>query len=508
MNKQRGGFRSGAGRTPLDEDQKKIGYKVYLNKTVHDDIITFGAGDTFSEKVCDLVSIGLKDKRNGNHMKLKFIDLFAGLGGIRIGFENACKKANIESECVLTSEIKPYAIEALKRNFNHTLLVGDITKVDAKSIPDFDILLGGFPCQAFSSAGKGHGFLDTRGTLFFEIERIINEKQPIGFILENVEGLVLHDRENNGDKIGRTLETIILSLEKLNYKVSWKLLDSKNFGVPQSRKRVYIVGTKNDEINLTFFESKDAVLSSVLEMNLPTIDTDFSNKLLSKYSPDQLYGKSIKDKRGGEKNIHSWDIGIKGDISDDQKELLNTLLKERRKKHWAEKIGIDWMDGMPLTLEQISSFYESENLKDMLDSLVKLGYLTYEHPKKIVRTEVADGKFKTERMIDSSKPKGYNIVSGKLSFEFSKILDPQGIAPTLVAMDMCTLGVIDNGGIRNLTLNEGLRIFGYPKTYDLSFLENSERNRELGFDLLGNTVTVPVIEAVAERLISKLWLSN
>ena len=112
---------------------------------------------------------------------IKFIDLFAGIGGIRKGFELACKERNIETQCVLTSEIKPHAISVLKQNHPDENNWGDITEIDEKSIPDFDFLLAGFPCQAFSTAGKRLGFEDTRGTLFFEVERILKEKKTVWF---------------------------------------------------------------------------------------------------------------------------------------------------------------------------------------------------------------------------------------------------------------------------------------------------------------------------------------
>jgi DNA (cytosine-5)-methyltransferase 1 len=109
---------------------------------------------------------------------IKFIDLFAGLGGIRIGFEDSFRKMGFKTQCVLTSEIKKHAIKTLEHNFSHNLFVGDIHKVRVDDIPDFDFLLAGFPCQPFSSGGKRLGFLDTRGTLFFEIERILKAKNP------------------------------------------------------------------------------------------------------------------------------------------------------------------------------------------------------------------------------------------------------------------------------------------------------------------------------------------
>ena len=301
--------------------------------------------------------------------KLKFIDLFAGIGGIRKGFELACKKNGIKSECVFTSEIKPYAVSVLKQNHPNEKISGDITKIAASEIPDFDVLLGGFPCQAFSAAGKRRGFMDTRGTLFFEVERILKEKQPSGFILENVEGLVNHDRENKIDKIGRTLTTILSHLEDLNYKISWKVLSANDFGVPQERKRIYIVGTKKTSPNLENFIPVHKNLESVLQQGEPVPDSPFVKLLLSHFKVSELLGKAIKDKRGGAENIHSWDIEYKGKVSPEQKELLNLLLKERRKKKWAEEFGIDWMDGMPLTIGQIKTFYDTigKTMDDILE---------------------------------------------------------------------------------------------------------------------------------------------
>jgi DNA (cytosine-5)-methyltransferase 1 len=440
--------------------------------------------------------------------KLKFIDLFAGLGGIRLGFEQACQDRGIETECVLTSEIKPYAIQTLKHNHHHENFVGDIFQVKNEDIPQFDFLFGGFPCQPFSASGKRNGFADTRGTLFFEIERIIKHHQPKGFILENVEGLVKHDLENKHDEIGRTLKTILDKLEnELDYQVSWKVLDSVNFGVPQSRKRVFIVGTKNEKVSLNNFEPTFKVLKDVLESGKSIMKTDFTKKLLSHFTVEELYGKSIKDKRGGENNIHSWDIGVKGECTKDQINLLNRLFKERRKKQWASEIGIDWMDGMPLTLSQIESFFpvnnlfESIDLKALLDDLVEKGYIKFEHPKKLI-SEFAENGTITSRVYDETKPKGYNIVTGKLSFEVNKILNPFEIAPTLVATDMVKIVVPDGKGIRKLTIREGLRIFGYPENYEIPVKES------LAFDLLGNTVVVPVIKAVAERVLDTLEVAE
>lgn len=210
-----------------------------------------------------------------------------------------------------------------------------------------------------------------------------------------------------------------------------------------------------------------------MEQQQPPKQSALTSQLLKMFAPQDLYGKSIKDKRGGPNNIHSWDLELKGPI-------LNQILTARRKKQWVEEFGIKWMDGMPLTLQQIQTFAAHENLQAELDDLVAKGYLTLEHPKQLV-----NGK-----RIQSL---GYNIVTSKLSFEINKILEPHQVVPTLVAMDMQGIFVVDNGGLRNLTLTECLRLFGYPHNYKLNVIQRQ------GFDLLGPTVVVPVIKHVAKN---------
>ena len=217
-----------------------------------------------------------------------YIDLFAGLGGIRLGFSNGFKNKGIDTKCVFSSEIKDYAIKVYSKYYGDKDIKGDITQIGVEDIPDFDYLLAGFPCQPFSSAGGRKGFLDTRGTMFFEIERILQgkidaNKPAKGFLLENVEGLINHE---NGD----TLKTIISHLENLGYKVSYKLLDSQYFGLAQSRKRVYIVGTLEETVDLEDFEETNLVgshyfpeqklLNKILELcgganGLPNIEGGF-----------------------------------------------------------------------------------------------------------------------------------------------------------------------------------------------------------------------------------------
>ena len=423
--------------------------------------------------------------------KFTFIDLFAGMGGFRIAMQR------LGGKCVYSSEFKASAQQAYLANYGE-MPFGDITKESTKRyIPDhFDVLCAGFPCQAFSAAGARKGFADeTRGTLFFEVARILKEKRPKAFFLENVEGLVNHDG-------GRTMRIILDTLRSLGYKVSHRVLDASDFGVAQARRRIYIVGTFDKEVSLDDFPVRKTKVGDVLEQGKPLSSNRITKLLLNKFSLDELYGKSIKDTRGGGDNIHSWDIGIKGETTNAERALLDKMLTERRKKKWAEQWGIDWMDGMPLTREMIASFYDGKDLDKLLESLVKKHYLVYEHPKKLVTKKTEGGVSYNVREEDESKPRGYNIVAGKLSFDISKILDPNDVAPTLVAMDMNKLYVGDNGGLRRLTLREGLRLFGYPEEYVFGM---SERD---GYDLLGNTVVVPVIKAVAERLIHEISKQN
>ena len=176
--------------------------------------------------------------------KLKFIDLFCGLGGFRIALEKQnCK-------CVFSSDIDEAVAKVYETNYGE-YPSGDITKIDAKDIPDFDILCGGFPCQSFSIAGKRLGFDDARGTMFFEVARILKEKKPKAFMLENVKGLTNHDG-------GKTLQTILDILDDLGYEVIYRVINSAEYGIPQSRERWYCVGIRKD-LNVNIREKENEI---------------------------------------------------------------------------------------------------------------------------------------------------------------------------------------------------------------------------------------------------------
>ena len=193
---------------------------------------------------------------NQTKSSYRFIDLFAGVGGIRLGFEEVFQN---KSSFVFASEIDKFAQTTYNSNYGH-LPSGDITQIEPKEIPPFDILLAGFPCQPFSNAGLKKGFKDTRGTLFFDIARIIKQHKPQVLFLENVKGFKNHDK-------GNTFRVVKETLEELGYKVFADVLNAKHFGVPQNRERIYIIAFLDHSIEFTFPKNleKNVKLGDILE---------------------------------------------------------------------------------------------------------------------------------------------------------------------------------------------------------------------------------------------------
>ena len=167
---------------------------------------------------------------------MKYLSLFSGIGGFELGIHNAFKTSKQKAVCIGYSEIDRHAITVYEKKFPSHKNLGDVRTINTDEIKHFDLLVGGFPCQAFSIAGKRLGFADPeKGTQFFEIARILRDKRPRYFLLENVKGILSHD--NN-----ITFKIIIATLDELGYDVEWQVLNSKDFGVPQNRERVFIVG--------------------------------------------------------------------------------------------------------------------------------------------------------------------------------------------------------------------------------------------------------------------------
>lgn len=414
---------------------------------------------------------------------MRYIDLFAGIGGMRLGLEQALGDNSINGRCVFTSEIDRYACETYYANFNEEPK-GDISKT-WKEIPDFDFLLAGFPCQAFSYAGKKRGFGDTRGTLFFEVEKILRAYKPRGFLLENVRGLTSHDQ-------GKTFQTILKSLHYLGYKTNHLILNSSVFGVPQNRVRIYILGLRGCDVKMSLFSDLGAADSHKYKDTFQTIDlfsrghNKFKVKDIleanvdSKYSCsnqfthllskaikgdfEKLHGKRLIDFRGGN-SLHSWELGIKGECTDEEIEFMNHLIAHRRKKSFGNH-----QDGKMLTLEQIRTFYDHPDIMSIINSLIQKGYL-----------KELNGK--------------YNPVCGNMSFEVFKFLDPESISITLTSSDAHRLGIVQNGKPRRITPRECARLQGFPETYKL------HPNDKIAYKQIGNSVTVPVIREVLSDLI-------
>jgi DNA (cytosine-5)-methyltransferase 1 len=416
---------------------------------------------------------------------IRFVDLFAGIGGIRKGLELALAKHGIESTCVFSSEIDKKAQETYSLNYGE-VPTGDIRIVE--SLPEHDILLAGFPCQAFSYAGKQKGFADTRGTLFFEVERLLNlaKNKPQLLLLENVRGFTTHDN-------GRTYATVVSKLEALGYGVKALLLNSSNFGVPQNRVRIYLVCTLGHVASLTIesdlgaadsHKFKKALLQKdlfsavephrcVKEILQRDVDEQYwcSKTFVSQLADalqgksfDKLHGVRLIDTRGGN-SIHSWDLGTKGHCSVEERELMEALIGNRRKKHFGAE-----QDGKMLTIDQIKTFWDKPGLIMLLTSLVSRGYLREEGGK-------------------------YNPTCGNMSFEVFKFLDPDSISITVVTSDAHRLGVVQDGRPRRITPRECARLQGFPDKFVLS------PDDLCAYRQLGNSVSVPVIAAIFHDII-------
>ena len=412
---------------------------------------------------------------------IRFIDLFAGTGGIRLGFEQALNELNINSECVLSAEIDKEACKTYEENFGENPYC-DITKLS--EVPEFDVLLAGFPCQAFSSAGKRLGFDDTRGTLFFDVARLIESNQPSLCILENVRGLVNHNE-------GKTFTTIQNVLNDLGYKFEYRLLNSSNYNVAQNRVRIYIVAVKDSILKVTLPNDVGAVDSHAFKENLMNNDlfnenrsvlvkdilesdpsshydcsTEFTSQLTKVLKGDlsKLHGIRLIDSRGGN-SIHSWDLGLRGKCSNHEIEFMDLLIANRRKNIFGTH-----QDGKALSKEQITTFYPYNDIELVIKSLLEKRYI-----------KEKDGL--------------YNLVAGNMSFEVFKFLDPNSISITLTASDSNRLGIYHNGRVRRLTPRECARLQGFPDSYILHPKDS------FAYKQLGNAVSVPVVKAITKDVL-------
>lgn len=331
--------------------------------------------------------------RLNEQSKLRFIDLFAGIGGIRLGFENAFKE---NSETVFVSEWDSYAQKTYLANFPEPkTIAGDITKIDEKEIPPFDICLAGFPCQAFSMAGQRKGFDDNykgicRGTLFLDVARICEYHKPKVIFCENVKGLVIHDK-------GRTFKIIKSTFERLGYNVFSQILNSKDFGVPQNRERIYIVAFRKDLGIETFF------FPSATDSSKRIRDIIEENPVSAKYYLSTTY--------------------------------IQTLIRHKA-KHEALGHGFG---------------YEIRSLEGTAGA----------------------------------------IVCGGMGRERNLIIDKRQKNLTPVTH---IKGTVNTDGIRKMTPREWARLQGFPDSFKLILADTHL------YKQFGNSVTVPVIQAIAQKI--------
>jgi len=440
--------------------------------------------------------------KNGLKIKIKertinYVDLFCGIGGFRQGIHDYMKyNRHIKFNCVKSVDIKQSAIDTYNLNFNnenenenendiiHTSNVNDF---DKEIVPEFQLLCAGFPCTPFSSAGNRKGFSDLRGMLVYNVIKICEKYRPETILLENVPNLL---------NINDVFETIISEFESLGYHMTHSILNTRDFHIPQDRQRLFIIGSLKKSIPMSYFQyawngNENVTLNSIIDVNdkRSDIPENYYKLLIDLHHTNSIEGKTIQDKRGGQNNIHSWDLQINGHISDDECQLMSQIMLERRKKKWAQLKQIKWMDGMPLTFNEIKTFssLSDKRLQECLDHLMALNYLTLEYPKDLV-----DGK--RQHVINNKCERGYNICKGKLSFPISKILNKNSYCPTLTATDSCKLVVIiDDTYIRHLNGIELNRLSGFPDNFIIA-------NPKESYDLYGNSVCPAIVQSLMKLI--------
>lgn len=394
--------------------------------------------------------------------------MFSGIGGFELGIGLAALKAGIDATCVGYSEIDQAAIATYEEHFDHRNF-GDITAIDADELPDFDLLVGGFPCQSFSIAGKRGGFDDTRGTLFFDVARIIRAKRPQHFILENVRGLLSHDS-------GRTLQTILGVLTDLGYCVEWQVLNSKNFGVPQSRERIYLVGHYGGLAAQSVFPFTGSSRLNLKEVTQAVADAQRI------YRPE--VARTLKSQSGGQGGLTGLYVDEKYFIND---EVVGEIDTAKVRRHLvatgAAAVGITrearTLDGDHLEVREVAGTLNATCGKG-LDKRSQRTGIAY-HPEQIpvVRNKRSGTVVYSERdganCIDASYGKGLDYHGQRT-----------GIA-TVTAQNTQLM-------VRRLTPLETERLQGFPDNWTVG--SDTQRYRQCG-----NAVTVNVVESVMGRLI-------
>jgi DNA (cytosine-5)-methyltransferase 1 len=397
---------------------------------------------------------------------LKYFSMFSGIGGFELGIGLAALKAGIDATCVGYSEIDQAAIATYEEHFDHRNF-GDITAIDADGLPDFDLLVGGFPCQSFSIAGKRGGFADTRGTLFFDVARILKSKRPRHFILENVRGLLSHDS-------GRTLQTILGVLTDLGYSTEWQVLNSKNFGVPQSRERIYLVGHYGGLTAQSVFPFTGG---SGLHLKEVTQGVSDAQRI---YRP--TVARTLKALGGGQGGQTGLYVDEKYFVDSDVAAGIDTAkVRDHLLATGDVAVGITregrGSDGDRLELREVAGTLNTTCGKGLDKRSQRTGIAYHPEHIPVVRN-------KRSGVVVYSERDGANCIDAS----YGKGLDYHGQRTGIATVEETQLKV------RRLTPLETERLQGFPDGWTIG--SDTQRYRQCG-----NAVTVNVVEAVMGRLI-------
>jgi len=443
---------------------------------------------------------------------MKYIELYGGIGGFRRGIEQAGKKW----KCIWYCDSNKYTTLVFNRNFNERYKPTDIRSVDVKDIPNHDFLCAGFPCQPFSLAGKRRGFDDTRGTLFFEIVKILREKRPKYFLLENVEGLLSHDK-------GRTFNTIVSLLGKtvnkqsflhetedcLNYDIFWAVLNSKKFGVPQSRPRVFIMGFReNIEVNEFSFPKDiniEVSLSDILE-------EEVDEKYYLSEKMQQRFREYIKEK--GMEVVDRGEINFVGSCAE----------KPRLERDWNKSRGhregyrVHDPKGISPSLraKQGGASKGSQIIYTKERKEIRKHKTIDEVPTLKTRMGTGGGNVPMiARCLDAHMDKGImpenffekgerNIIFDVYNQQFRKdkiagSLKGEGISETSIGTS-----ILRGMRLRRLTPTECERLQGFPDSWTEEGIDENGKVHKISdsqrYKMLGNAVTTNVIEAITNKL--------
>ncbi len=427
----------------------------------------------------------LEDEKKESQKLFTFIDLYAGIGGFRIPLEE------MGGRCVAFSEIDSTAIDVYRKNFktDSEIFLGDITKIS--DIPKADIITGGVPCQSWSVAGKRQGFDDPRGALWFDTIKFVEHSQPKAFIFENVKGLA--DPRNK-----ESLKLIIKSFEDIGYNVKYKVLNTFDYGLPQSRERIFIVGISKDiKKEFHYPESYKQLpnLSSVIEntVSINSQNVINNNNLKNSFNISFLVNNenffTFCDTRNGKHSIHSWDLI---DTSEEEIQICFAVLKNRRRKIYGDK------DGNPLSVQNIQDILKIEgsaleSLIDNLNSLVSKNIL-------IKRGEKYD-------FVNSKNSSGINSIYRVYlpSSHVFSTLTKTGVRDYISEIDIPSeikdkknyfiKEIYNKKKFRKIKIREGARIQGFPDTFILP----SNYIKSMG--LLGNALGVNIVRELVKILV-------